>query len=80
MNHPTLLHRDHPTLTQGELDNLEKTYQSQLVSLILGRSDPTKAKHTLDSLSAHLRAGNRDPVRLVDGATKMAQGIRGLER
>ena len=70
--------RHRPTLTRDQLDALERVYQSQLVSLILGYSDSALAKSTLDTLGDHLRAHGRDPVNLVAGSTKIAQGLLGL--
>lgn len=67
-------------LTQDQLDAMERTYQSQLVSLILGYSDPVVAKSVLDELTIQLRAGGRDPASIITGATKMAQGLLGLRR
>ena len=75
--HPTLL--DTQALTQDQLDALERTYQSQLVSLILGQSNPARAKLTLDIVSAQLRAHNRDLASIIAGSTKIAQGIAGLK-
>lgn len=75
---PTIM--PHPTLTRGQLDALERVYQSQLVSLILGYSDPIVAKSVLSKLTIQLRANHRDPASIIAGATKMAQRLLGLRR
>jgi hypothetical protein len=68
----------HPTLSGDQLDALERVYQSQLVSLILGQSNPVSAKGVLDKLTTQLVLHHRDPTRLITGSTKLAQGILGL--